>query len=465
MASNSLVLLCMLLVAALPTAFSDIQANCTYEDLLGAWEFHVGPAIFNNSIDCSKPFSPVKVISINLVFPIMAVDQFGNLGSWTIVYNQGAEVKIGGKIYFAFSNFTRNSNGSFTSYCRSTLPGWSHDTWGHNWACYIGKKISDGRISGLLASSRDKKLLSQKELDLERKYVANPSFIKEINSRQTLWRAAIYPELSDMTFGERLKRAGGVPKYNHYKYPLPAAGTFEVEKVYSGNIPDHLDWRNVNGINFVSPVRHQGNCSSGYAMATLAMLEARIRMATNNSLQVVLSPQDVVSCSEYTQGCEGGFPYLSAKYVEDFGVLEESCFPYLGKAGKSCNEKPECMRYYSTDHHYVGDFYGGCNEPLMQLEIIRMGPMVASFNVYQDFLAYKGGIYQHTGLEDKFNPWEVVGHAVLVVGYGEEAGVKYWIVKNSWGRDWGEEGYFRILRGVDECGIENMASVASPIVP
>ena len=62
----------------------------------------------------------------------------------------------------------------------------------------------------------------------------------------------------------------------------------------------------------------------------------------------------------------------------------------------------------------------------------------------------------------KFNPFEVTNHAVLVVGYGEENDVKYWIVKNSWGTSWGEDGYFRIRRGTDELGIESLAVFAVP---
>ena len=63
---------------------------------------------------------------------------------------------------------------------------------------------------------------------------------------------------------------------------------------------------------------------------------------------------------------------------------------------------------------------------------------------------------------DKFNPFEVNNHVVVIVGYGEENGVKYWIVKNSWGTSWGEDGYFRIRRGTDELGIESLAVYAVP---
>ena len=92
--------------------------------------------------------------------------------------------------------------------------------------------------------------------------------------------------------------------------------------------------------------------------------------------------------------------------------------------------------------------------------------MLINPQVYPDFMSYRGGIYHHTGLTDHFNnPFELTNHAVLLVGYGRchVTGQKYWIVKNSWGTNWGEDGYFRIRRGCDECAIESIAVAASPI--
>ena len=75
-------------------------------------------------------------------------------------------------------------------------------------------------------------------------------------------------------------------------------------------------------------------------------------------------------------------------------------------------------------------------------------------------------VYYDAGLKDKFNPFEITNHAVLAVGYGadKETGEKFWIVKNSWGEMWGEDGYFRIRRGTDECSIESIAVTAEPVV-
>jgi cathepsin C len=123
---------------------------------------------------------------------------------------------------------------------------------------------------------------------------------------------------------------------------------------YDG-LPTHWDGRNVDGVNYVPPVRTpppledatseraaspsrhaspsaqvrtQGSCGSCYAIAAVAMLEARVRIATGNEQQPRLSEQDVVSCSPYSQGCDGGFPYLVGKYLQDFGVVDDDCFPY-----------------------------------------------------------------------------------------------------------------------------------------
>ena len=83
-------------------------------------------------------------------------------------------------------------------------------------------------------------------------------------------------------------------------------------------LPESWDWRQVNGVNYVSDVRNQGSCGSCYAFSSMGMLEARIKILTNNTVSPVLSTQDVVSCSKLSPGCEGGFPYLVAgRYAKD----------------------------------------------------------------------------------------------------------------------------------------------------
>ena len=444
----------LLLVGELSVVLADTPANCTYEDVLGAWTFHVGPSGLDNTVNCSKAFSVKKTLRVELMYPDVAVDEHGNQGFWTLIYNQGFEVVVGTRKYFAFSNYTKENN-TVINHCSSTLPGWSHDLMSRNWACYYGEKASK--------FSQPAVKRSEVRLDLQRKYVENDEFVSEINTVQDLWQATHYPWMSGMTLEGLLKRAGGLP-VTPSSHPSPSPVSEQV-RLATEWLPESFDWRDQNGRSFVSPIRNQGECGSCYAFGSMAMMESRLRIITNNTLQVVLSPQDVVGCSEYSQGCAGGFPYLIAgKYAQDFGAVEESCFPYKGE-DTSCTESKDCTRYYATDYYYVGGYYGACNEPEMRLELVNNGPFAVGFEVLNDFMKYKGGIYRHTGLTDRFNPWEITNHAVLVVGYGVEDGVPFWIVKNSWGEDWGEKGYFRIIRGVDEVAFESMALATTPLVP
>merc|ERR1711948_243700 len=88
----------------------------------------------------------------------------------------------------------------------------------------------------------------------------------------------------------------------------------------------------------------------------------------------------------------------------------------------------------------------------MQKEIATNGPIQVAFMVYKSFMSYKSGVYS----KHKYEFIPEGGHAVKIVGYGTLDGVDYWTVANSWGTTWGEEGFFRILRGKDHCGMETM---------
>ncbi|XP_035206652.1 dipeptidyl peptidase 1-like [Stegodyphus dumicola] len=434
---------------------SDTPANCTYEDIRGEWIFQEGKREGDSTIGCTNFTGPVTyTLTLNLLFPNVAIDEFGNKGYWTIVYNQGFEVVINYRKYFAFSAYKQDANGIVTSYCHKILPGWSHDILGKNWACYTGQKVEERNRINMHSANP---LPSSRSSSLNHNIMAN-----EINRLQKSWTAFAYPELRNMSMSDLIRRAGGL-KSRIYSPPPPFQENQKLDKSLS-QLPAEFDWRNVNGINFVSPVRNQGECGSCYAFSSLAMLESRLRIMTNNTLKVVFSPQDIVSCSEYSQGCEGGFPYVIAgKYAQDFGVLPENCYPYEGHDDVCAVAK--CKRFYVAEYKYVGGFFGGCNEELMKLDLLQNGPLTVAFEMYPDFMYYSSGIYHHTGVGARYNPFHLVNHGVLITGYGTDnaTGEKFWIVKNSWGTGWGEEGYFRIRRGTNECNIESMAVSAIPI--
>jgi len=122
----------------------------------------------------------------------------------------------------------------------------------------------------------------------------------------------------------------------------------------------------------------------------------------------------------------------------------------------------DCISDYNTlftaDKHFGESFYAIITKDVEQIqtEIMTNGPVVATFEVYSDFYTYQSGVYQHVSGDDEG------GHAVKFIGWGTENGTDYWLVANSWNEDWGDQGFFKIIRGVDECGIESSITGGLP---
>ena len=154
----------------------------------------------------------------------------------------------------------------------------------------------------------------------------------------------------------------------------------------------------------------------------------------------------------------------------------ESCSPYL-ETDTYC--KSECFSnvYKLSDYGYVGKgYYGSTDELGMMKEIQNNGPIVVALNAAPDLYYYSSGVFITNptdllvqGNDDiRMGQWMFTNHAVVCVGWGETVHqgntIKYWILKNSWGEEWGEDGYFRMLRGVNLGAIENQAVYANPII-
>jgi cathepsin B len=130
-----------------------------------------------------------------------------------------------------------------------------------------------------------------------------------------------------------------------------------------------------------------------------------------------------------------------------------------GNTPKCVNQctNPSYKTDFKADKHFGKNSYSvKRNEDQIRLEIYKNGPVEAAFTVYEDFVQYKSGVYQHvTGKA-------LGGHAIKIFGYGVESGTKYWLVANSWNSDWGDNGTFKILRGSDHLGIESQISAGIP---
>jgi len=174
-----------------------------------------------------------------------------------------------------------------------------------------------------------------------------------------------------------------------------------------------------------------------------------------------LSEQQLVDCAGDfdNHGCSGGLPSHAFEYIHAAGgITTEDQYPYIAKNGTSCA--------YNSTMASVSVVGGSVNitvgdEVEMMHAVFVHGPVSIAYQVVDGFKDYKSGVYHSTVCN---NTAADVNHAVLAVGFGHEDGMDYWIVKNSWGTAWGDNGYFKIQRGVNMCGCSNCNSFPQDVV-
>ena len=228
--------------------------------------------------------------------------------------------------------------------------------------------------------------------------------------------------------------------------------TNEIEKNHNSIIfdnPEKWDWRDVDGVDWTTPVRDQlqDQCGSCWAFGATSGLESCVKIwADNPNLNVDLSEQYVLSCSP--GDCGGWYLSMTLNWIKRNGILSEECFPYEADDTIPCEAKCEDWQdslFGITEYKKVKS-----NISEIQNALLQYGPLPASMIVYEDFYPdFDGGVYQYEYGEIVF------GHCVAIVGYDDTWGDEdegYWICKNSWGTEWGEDGWFRIAYG--QCNME-----------
>jgi C1A family cysteine protease len=226
-----------------------------------------------------------------------------------------------------------------------------------------------------------------------------------------------------------------------------------------GVLPSHFDWRNVEGRNYVTSVKNQGNCGSCYAFSATAVLESRILITSHTpDTELDLSEQPMVSCDPNNLGCEGGYLDVTFDFLKTTGTTLETCYPYTSGESGIAGDCAGCADWQQNTFRVTSFEDVAASAQSIKSAIAQYGPVLTGFTVYEDFLYYQSGIYRHVTGPEKG------GHAVAIVGYDDAQ--QCWIIKNSWGPGWGENGYFRIAAGTNECGIEDeVYTVNYAIVP
>lgn len=230
----------------------------------------------------------------------------------------------------------------------------------------------------------------------------------------------------------------------------------------------------MNGVNYLSQQRNQHipqYCGSCWAHAVASSVSDRIAILRNNRFpEIALSPQYLVNCENHSQGCEGGSPYWALKHIHDGFIVDESCAPYQAKDNLQCDDRNTCSdclhdigcwsikQYYKYKLSEFGKLES-LNHVQMASEIAQRGPIVCVVNIDQveGFDFKNGAIFRDSGKE----PGDL-NHVISIVGYGEENGILFWKVRNSWGEYWGDEGFFKIERGKNTIGIEQVCYYGVP---
>ena len=226
---------------------------------------------------------------------------------------------------------------------------------------------------------------------------------------------------------------------------------------YSGlgvnsNLPASIDWRNKDGVNYLGKVMNQGNCGSCVAFASIATLEGQFSVSTGTpALKPTFSPQMLFACGGGS--CESGWlPGSAASFLKKSGVADEACMPYTSGSTKndvSCSDRcsdAAARTFKIADYNKPSGsiFPGGKGSIESVKAALLKGPLVTTLTVYQDFVTYSSGVYLHK------NGSALGGHAVSLVGYDDAK--QAWLVRNSWGEEYGENGYVWVAYA-DKSGI------------
>lgn len=271
-------------------------------------------------------------------------------------------------------------------------------------------------------------------------FQSNLAFIADHNAGNHSTTMGIN-QFADMTFSEfHGKYTGYTPRSSPQSY----LRSMNAQKV-AVSADDIVDWRSKGS---VTPVKNQGQCGSCWAFSATGALEGAVQIKFGKLVSV--SEQQLVDCSgsEGNVGCNGGLMDSAFEWwIKNGGACSQADYPYTGRDG-TC--RTTCKNIPETKLSGYVDIKEGDENGLA--DAVALTPVSVAIEADQmAFQFYKSGIFTAacgTNLD----------HGVLAVGFDKTPGQNYWIVKNSWGASWGENGYIRLIRGKNQCGIALAAS-------
>lgn len=272
--------------------------------------------------------------------------------------------------------------------------------------------------------------------------VNEEAFIKKVNSDgrpYTVGNNAFFDGWTLYNVKQILKN--GFTKKKSIPRCPPLSNELQMEKyLFSEKYPD-----------CVRPVQNQGNCSSSFAFAVTSVYSDRFCVASEGAQSFTASAQHALACDKVSsKGCLGGFLVGALDLGRVAGFVDEDCLPYNISSADTCDAKAlkTCKRSFVTDYCVAE----GINE--IKNQISTGGPVAALMQVTREFLIYKEGIYDESMSDYKLDGLQ----AVKIVGWDEDVnGQEYWIVQNSWGADWGENGFAKVKMNVLDAMIDKFA--------
>lgn len=256
-------------------------------------------------------------------------------------------------------------------------------------------------------------------------FVNVESLQNQLNNKNAKWTAK--DNWVNQLSKQEIKRMMGYPKHVRYGKALtvkpalnPRAGA------------DMVDWRNKDGQNWVTPILNQGNCGSCVAYSTIGTLETQMNIARQSPfLNMRYSTDMLFACGG--GGCESGwFPSSAADFLQNTGVADEACMPAtMSATGQDVSCDMKCSDSAARSQK-IASYTTPANVEAVKAAL-KKGPLVTTLDVYADFITYGSGVYKHTSGE------MLGGHAVSLIGYDDAK--QAWIIRNSWGPDWGDHGF------------------------